>query len=87
MSVTGLNTTAITNARTASTDLTTAISALTAQNTLYSAALTTLTNSSSANALDVDVVDAYNYMEGLVSQVNAITAQLKIYIGSLAIPT
>lgn len=87
MSVSGLNTTAITNAQTAVTNLNTSITSLNAQITLYSAALTTLLNSASANAKLPDVVDAANYIAGIGSQIDALKSQLAIYVGSLAVPT
>ena len=87
MSVTGLNTTGITNAQTGITNINTSITALQTQITLYSAALTTLLNSASNNALLPDLADAAQTLAGLQSQIDGVTAQLKIYIGSLAIPT
>ncbi len=87
MSVVGLNTTAITSAQTGVTNINTSISALQAQITLYSAALTTLLNSASNNVLLVDVVDQYEVLAGLQSQIDGVTSQLKVLVGGLAIPT
>lgn len=87
MSVTGLNTTALTLAQTGVTNINTSISALNAQLTIYSADLTTILNSANTNALLVDLVDQADTLSGLQSQIDGVTAQLKTLIGSLTIPT